>query len=410
MGMISPGAVRGMRSRHRGHRSIHSTQQTSGMASEADVEEEDVSATAENVSDEILMWEEDALQRLWDEIPLHGYLGELQDQVCERPLLPYREFELPYFRCETDCLMFPGARMGFTFEARQVRIMQQALEQPPPLTGLLVVGSGSAPVQHLDPGPARQSPYGCIVCIERRREGAASGIFRALQRCMVLEKPGDYQAQPCRSVLPLPDDVCVPWEVAEGLTPWHPSLFAFNRGEDLLAERALELAQRLVPRGIRGVRVGDPASYIANWLANNVPISWIDQVKMFTAQTTSERLEIAAEALGRMGAVRCARCGHRLERNVQLVELSSDGITHRFVNPQCMHIPVIFMMAERPSTEWNGPLGSGLHSWLPGYGWLTTACMGCHLMLGWVFVPMHGQYPHRIWAIMRDHVGLTSGR
>lgn len=65
---------------------------------------------------------------------------------------------------------------------------------------------------------------------------------------MVLGKPGDYQAQPCRSVLPLPDDVCVPWEVAEGLTPWHPSLFAFNRGEDLLAERALELAQRLVPR------------------------------------------------------------------------------------------------------------------------------------------------------------------
>ncbi|KFM24763.1 hypothetical protein F751_3775 [Auxenochlorella protothecoides] len=265
------------------------------MASEADVEEEDVSATAENVPDEILMWEKDALERLWEEIPLHGYLG-------------------------------------------------------------------------------------------------------ALQRCMVLAKPGDYQAQPCRSVLPLPDDVCVPREVAEGLTPWHPSLFAFNRGEDLLAERALELAQRLVPRGIRGVRVGDPASYIANWLANNMPISWIDQVKMFTAQTSewqelskyrptiateaSERLEIAAEALGRMGAVRCARCGHR----------------------------VIFMMAERPSTGWNGPLGSGLHSWLPGYGWLTTACMGCHLMLGWVFVPMHGQYPHKIWAIMRDHVGLTSGR
>ncbi|KAL6772046.1 hypothetical protein ACKKBG_A28755 [Auxenochlorella protothecoides x Auxenochlorella symbiontica] len=442
MGMISPGAVRGMRSRHRGHRSIHSTQQTSGMASEADVEEEDVSATAENVSDEILMWEEDALQRLWDEIPLHGYLGGGQSGCMRQHLAPHSR--TPACACsgagcltgaqqacppclhpamtspdvlhsrasrpETDCLMFPGARMGFTFEARQVRIMQQALEQPPPLTGLLVVGSGSAPVQHLDPGPARQSPYGCIVCIERRREGAASGIFRALQRCMVLEKPGDYQAQPCRSVLPLPDDVCVPWEVAEGLTPWHPSLFAFNRGEDLLAERALELAQRLVPRGIRGVRVGDPASYIANWLANNVPISWIDQVKMFTAQTTSERLEIAAEALGRMGAVRCARCGHRLERNVQLVELSSDGITHRFVNPQCMHIPVIFMMAERPSTEWNGPLGSGLHSWLPGYGWLTTACMGCHLMLGWVFVPMHGQYPHRIWAIMRDHVGLTSGR
>lgn len=36
----------------------------------------------------------------------------------------------------------------------------------------------------------------------------------------------------------------------------------------------------------------------------------------------------------------------------------------------CPHLPftqVIFMMAERPSTGWNGPLGSGLHSWLPGY-------------------------------------------
>lgn len=30
------------------------------------------------------------------------------------------------------------------------------------------------------------------------------------------------------------------------------------------------------------------------------------------ATEASERLEIAAEALGRMGAVRCARCGHRV--------------------------------------------------------------------------------------------------
>lgn len=46
------------------------------------------------------------------------------------------------------------------------------------------------------------------------------------------------------------------------------------------------LALPLAVQGIRGVRVGDPASYIANWLANNMPISWIDQVKMFTAQTS----------------------------------------------------------------------------------------------------------------------------
>lgn len=58
-----------------------------------------------------------------------------------------------------------------------------------------VQGSGSAPVQHLDPGPARQSPYGCIVCIERRREGAASGIFRGEGRAQAagfvsLQDPG----------------------------------------------------------------------------------------------------------------------------------------------------------------------------------------------------------------------------
>lgn len=78
-----------MRSKHRGHRSTHTTQQTSGMASEADVEEEDVSATAENVPDEILMWEKDALERLWEEIPLHGYLGGGQSGCMRQHLAPH---------------------------------------------------------------------------------------------------------------------------------------------------------------------------------------------------------------------------------------------------------------------------------------------------------------------------------
>lgn len=39
-------------------------------------------------------------------------------------------------------------------------------------------------------------------------------------------------------------------------------------------------------QGLKGVRAGDPASSVAYWLANNMPFSWIDQVKIFTAQTS----------------------------------------------------------------------------------------------------------------------------
>lgn len=45
------------------------------MASEMEVEEEDVPADAEASSDTAMLIGEEELERLWREIPLHAYLG-----------------------------------------------------------------------------------------------------------------------------------------------------------------------------------------------------------------------------------------------------------------------------------------------------------------------------------------------
>ncbi|XP_023248163.1 protein cereblon [Copidosoma floridanum] len=156
---------------------------------------------------------------------------------------------------------------------------------------------------------------------------------------------------------------------------------------------------------IRGSFIPMNPTDLSFWVAQNLPLSDAERIKLLTYDCAVSRLQWELDYLTKDRVLVCHNCENVIGKHADIFPMSQDGPQNTFCNAggythdtvTLYHAKNLKKHDDRPSPD---------YSWFPGYAWTIVECKFCSIHMGWLFTVIKDKKlkPTSFWGLVRRNL------